>query len=266
MLGACGKSAQFPLHVWLADAMEGPTPVSALIHAATMVTAGVYMVTRCTPLFLVSPTAQIVVACIGGGTALMAGLIAMTQFDLKRILAYSSIAHAGYILVAILAQDGSSLLFYFVVYLFMNIGAFAAIIAMGKQGKEYLELEDYAGIGFKYPWIGATFAVFLISLAGLPPMGGFLAKFYVFSAAVNQGHISLVIIGVLASLISVYYYLRIIIYMYMREPTQSVDIHVENPALFMVLFLCLYGVLQMGIFPGNILIIIKQAVASIGLF
>ncbi|MFO0867492.1 MAG: proton-conducting transporter membrane subunit, partial [Pirellulales bacterium] len=96
MLGACGKSAQFPLHVWLPDAMEGPTPVSALIHAATMVTAGVYMVTRCTPLFAVSPEAQLVVAVIGGVTALLAGLIALTQHDLKRVLAYSTVSQLGY--------------------------------------------------------------------------------------------------------------------------------------------------------------------------
>ncbi|MDP7301671.1 MAG: proton-conducting transporter membrane subunit, partial [Pirellulaceae bacterium] len=96
LLGACGKSAQFPLHVWLPDAMEGPTPVSALIHAATMVTAGVYMVARCTPLFMVSPEAQLVVACVGGFTALLAGLIALTQYDLKRVLAYSTVSQLGY--------------------------------------------------------------------------------------------------------------------------------------------------------------------------
>jgi NADH-quinone oxidoreductase subunit N len=169
-------------------------------------------------------------------------------------------------MVAILSQDNSSLLFYFVAYLFMNIGAFAAVIALGKKDKEYLELEDYAGIGFKYPWIGATFAVFLFSLAGFPPTGGFLAKFYVFSAAVREGLVSLVIIGVLASLVSVYYYLRVIVFMYMREPTREVDINLENPALFLVLFLCLYGILQLGIFPGNVLIIIKQAVSSIAFF
>src|SRR5262249_49667807 len=101
LLGACGKSAQFPLHVWLPDAMEGPTPLSALIHAATMVTAGVYMVARCSPLFMVSPTAQLAVASIGGFTALMAGLIALTQFDLKRVLAYSTVSQLGYMFLAL---------------------------------------------------------------------------------------------------------------------------------------------------------------------
>jgi NADH-quinone oxidoreductase subunit N len=148
----------------------------------------------------------------------------------------------------------------------MNVGAFAALIGMSKTGKEYLELEDFAGIGFRYPWIGGTLSVFLLSLAGFPPTAGFLAKFYVFSAATRAGLIPLVVIAVLASLVSVFYYLRIVVYMYMREPGREVDIEVENPALFLVLFLCLYGVLQLGIFPGNILIVIKQAISSLPVF
>src|SRR5438105_12507237 len=99
--GAMGKSAQVPLHVWLPDAMEGPTPVSALIHAATMVTAGVYMVARCTPLFMLSPEAQVTVACVGGFTALFAALIALTQNDLKRVLAYSTLSQLGYMFLAL---------------------------------------------------------------------------------------------------------------------------------------------------------------------
>src|SRR3979411_497421 len=101
MSGACGKSAQFPLHVWLPDAMEGPTPVSALIHAATMVTAGVYMVARCTPLFMVAPDVQLIVSFIGGFTALLAALIALTQTDLKRVLAYSTVSQLGYMFLGL---------------------------------------------------------------------------------------------------------------------------------------------------------------------
>src|SRR5262249_38130269 len=99
--GAVGKSAQFPLHVWLPDAMEGPTPVSALIHAATMVTAGVYLVARCTPLFAHAPEARVVVAVVGGGTALLAALIALTQNVLKRVLAYSTVSQLGYMFLAL---------------------------------------------------------------------------------------------------------------------------------------------------------------------
>ena len=190
-------------------------------------------------------------------------LIALRQTNIKRLLAYSSIAHAGYLVIALITGDGTGLLYYFTVYLFMNIGAFSVLIAMIRKDKEYNDLEDYAGIGFTYPWLGASFSIFLLSLAGFPPTGGFLAKFYIFSAAVREGHISLVIIAVLASLISVFYYIRIIIYMYMREPSQNVIINTNNPALFLVLFLCMYGVLQLGMFPGNVLIIIKNAIAAL---
>jgi NADH-quinone oxidoreductase subunit N len=196
-------------------------------------------------------------------TMLLGNLIALRQKNIKRMLAYSSIAHAGYILVAILARDSAGLVFYLAAYLFMNIGAFSALMALSKKDKEYLELDDFSGIGFQYPWIGATFAVFLFSLAGFPPTAGFLAKFYVFSAAVRQGLVPLVIIGVLASLISVFYYLRVIVYIYMKQPEREIDIVMENPALFLVLFLCLYGVLQLGIFPGNVLVVIRQAVSTL---
>lgn len=261
------KIAVVPFHMWTPDVYQGaPTPITAFFSIGPKAVGFAVLVRLLYPFWHVAYDSEVIFSLlwiISALTMIIGNLIALRQTNIKRMLAYSSIAHAGYLMVAILSQDTSSLMFYFVVYLFMNIGAFAAVIALGKKDKEYLELDDYAGIGFKYPWIGATFAVFLFSLAGFPPTGGFLAKFYVFSAAVREGLVSLVIIGVLASLVSVYYYLRIIVYMYMREPTHEVDINLENPALFLVLFLCLYGVLQLGIFPGNILLIIKQAVSSI---
>ncbi len=267
LVGFGFKIALVPFHMWTPDVYEGaPTPVTAFFSMGPKA-AGFAVLLR---IFLnfwrasgeTSPVFW-VLWVISVLTMVIANLVALRQTNVKRILAYSSIAHAGYILMAILASDNASLVFYFTAYLFMNIGAFAAVIGLSKKGKEYLELEDFAGIGFKYPWIGATFAVFLFSLAGFPPTAGFLAKFYVFSAAVRADLVPLVIVGVLASLVSVFYYLRIIVYMYMRDPSGEVDIDIENPALFLVLFLCLYGVLQLGIFPGNILVLIKQAVASL---
>ena len=261
------KIAVVPFHMWTPDVYQGaPTPITAFFSIGPKAVGFAVLVRLLYPFWRVAFNSEIIFSLlwiISALTMIIGNLIALRQTNIKRMLAYSSIAHAGYLMVAILSQDTSSLLFYFVVYLFMNIGAFAAVIALGKENKEYTELEDYAGIGFKYPWIGATFTVFLFSLAGFPPTGGFLAKFYVFSAAVREGLLSLVVIGVLASLVSVYYYLRVIVYMYMREPTHEVDINLENPAIFLVLFLCLYGVLQLGIFPGNVLLIIKQAVSSI---
>jgi NADH-quinone oxidoreductase subunit N len=264
------KIAVVPFHMWTPDVYQGaPTPITAFFSIGPKAVGFAVLVRLLYPFWDVAFNSEVIFSLlwlISALTMIIGNLIALRQTNIKRMLAYSSIAHAGYLMVAILSRDNSSLLFYFVVYLFMNIGAFAAVIALGKKDKEYLELDDYAGIGFKYPWIGATFAVFLFSLAGFPPTGGFLAKFYVFSAAVREGLVSLVVIGVLASLVSVYYYLRVIVYMYMREPTYEVDINLENPALFLVLFLCLYGVLQLGIFPGNVLIIIKQTVSSIAFF
>jgi len=267
IIGLGFKIAVIPFHMWTPDVYQGaPTPITAFFSIGPKAVGFAVLFRLLYPYWKVALEDELVHSMlwvIAVLTMVIANLIALRQTNVKRILAYSSIAHAGYLMVAVLAQDVSSLLFYFVVYLFMNIGAFSALVAMGRHSEEYQELEDFAGIGFKYPWIGATFSVFLFSLAGLPPTGGFLAKFYVFSAAVREGLITLVIIGVLASLISVYYYLRIIIYMYMREPSREVSIYLENPALFLVLFLCLYGVLQLGIFPGNVLLIIHQAVSSI---
>jgi len=197
---------------------------------------------------------------------IVGNLVALRQKNIKRILAYSSIAHAGYMLIAILSRDYKSLVFYVLVYIFMNIGAFAVISGMSKRNTEYLDLENYSGIGFKYPWLGATLSVFLISLAGFPPTAGFLAKFYIFSSAVRNNLIALTIIGVLCCLISVFYYLRIIVYMYMKPETQEIKVEVENPPLFLVLFICLLGVLQLGIFPGNVIYFINQAISSLNIF
>jgi len=263
------KIAVVPFHMWTPDVYQGaPTPITAFFSFGPKAVGFAVLLRIFYPYWKVALNSQAVfwlLWIMSVLTMVVGNLIALRQTNLKRILAYSSIAHAGYLMVAILAQDNSSLVFYLTVYLFMNIGAFAAVISLSKKEKEHLELDDYAGVGFKYPWIGATFSVFLLSLAGFPPTGGFLAKFYVFSAAVRQDLTPLVVIAVMASLVSVFYYLRIIVYMYMRESAYEIEIHKENPALFLVLFLCLYGVLQLGLFPGNILIYIKQAIGSLPL-
>jgi NADH-quinone oxidoreductase subunit N len=134
---------------------------------------------------------------------------------------------------------------------------------MSRRGQEFQDLDDFAGIGFKYPWIGALFSIFLVSLAGFPPFGGFLAKYLIFRAAVEKGLLPLVLAGLLASLISAFYYLRIVVQMYMREPSRAVEVDLDAPALYLVLFLCLYGVLQLGLFPGNVIIILKRAIGTL---
>ncbi len=189
MLGACGKSAQFPLHVWLPDAMEGPTPVSALIHAATMVTAGVYMVTRCTPLFIVSPTAQLTVACIGGFTALLAGLIAITQHDLKRVLAYSTISQLGYMFLALgtgtLAGIAAGM-FHLMTHAFFKallfLGSGSVMHAMGNV----VDMRRFGGLRKIMPMTHWTFLAGCLALAGVFPLAGFWSKDAILASVKDQ--------------------------------------------------------------------------------
>jgi NADH-quinone oxidoreductase subunit L len=183
--GAMGKSAQFPLHVWLPDAMEGPTPVSALIHAATMVTAGVYMVARCTPLFAAAPEAQIFVAFIGGFTALLAALIALTQTDLKRVLAYSTVSQLGYMFLGLgtgLLTGVAGAMFHLVTHAFFKallfLGAGSVMHAMGGV----IDMREFSGLRKKMPQTYVTFLIGSLALAGCPLLSGFWSKDTILSA------------------------------------------------------------------------------------
>ena len=184
-LGAVGKSAQFPLHVWLPDAMEGPSPVSALIHAATMVTAGVYLVARCTPLFELAPAAQLVVAGIGGFTALLAALTALTQNDLKRVLAYSTVSQLGYMFLALGCGIGGGPLLtlavtaamfhlfthaFFKALLFLSAGS--VMHAMG----DVIDMRQFGGLRRVLPLTHWTFLCGAAALAGVPLLSGFWSK------------------------------------------------------------------------------------------
>ena len=193
MLGACGKSAQFPLHVWLPDAMEGPSPVSALIHAATMVTAGVYMVARCMPLFAASPDAQYVVAAIGGITALLGAIIAITQTDLKRILAYSTISHLGYMFIAL--GTGTLLgvtagMFHLLTHAFFKallfLGAGSVMHAMGGV----IDIRQIGGLRRRMPVTHWTFLFGCLAIAGLWPFAGFFSKDAILAAVLERGSIA----------------------------------------------------------------------------
>ena len=267
LIGFAFKIALVPFHMWSPDVYQGaPTPVTAFFVVGPKAAGFAILFKLVAPYAPQALRSQKILTMLGvlaALTMLVGSLTALRQRNVKRLLAYSSIANAGYMMLAVISGDGAGLMFFLAAYLFMSFGAFGSLIAMGGGGREFHELEDFAGIGFKYPWIGGLFSIFLIALAGFPPLGGFLAKYYVFSEAVKKGLTPLVLIGLLASLISAYYYLRIIVFMYMREPERDIDLDVENPALYLVLFLCLYGVLQLGLFPGNVLFVFKQAAASL---
>jgi len=182
-VGAMGKSAQFPLHVWLPDSMEGPTPISALIHAATMVTAGIFMVARMSPLYELSATARSVVIVIGAITALFMGLVALTQFDIKRVVAYSTLSQLGYMTVALGASAYSAAMFHLMTHAFFKAVLFLAagsvIIAMHHEQ----DMRRMGGLKRFMPWTYWTLLVGAIASAGIPPLAGFYSKDAIIEAA-----------------------------------------------------------------------------------
>jgi NADH-quinone oxidoreductase subunit L len=182
-VGAMGKSAQFPLHVWLPDSMEGPTPISALIHAATMVTAGIFMVARMSPLFELSQAALSVVLVIGAITALFMGLIALTQYDIKRVVAYSTLSQLGYMTVALGASAYSAAIFHLMTHAFFKAVLFLAagsvIIALHHEQ----DMRRMGGLKKYMPWTYWTLLVGAIASAGIPPLAGFFSKDAIIEAA-----------------------------------------------------------------------------------
>jgi NADH-quinone oxidoreductase subunit N len=268
LVGFGFKIASVPFHMWVPDVYEGaPTPITAFISAGPKA-AGFAALLR---VFLFSFVTikmdwTIIIWIMSALTMTFGNIVAIAQTNIKRMLAYSSIAHAGYVLMALVAgkEAGvSSALFYLLAYTFMNIGAFTVVIALGRKDEENTNLDDYSGLGTRHPYLAIFMMLFMISLAGFPPTAGFMAKFYVFSAAVKSGYIGLVIIGVLNSLISVYYYLRIIVIMFMRPPVLEAKPISLPLGSTLVLLISTWGVLQMGIFPQSLLTLAIVSVSSI---
>src|SRR3990170_1448700 len=175
-VGAMGKSAQFPLHVWLPDSMEGPTPISALIHAATMVTAGIFMVARMAPLYELSSTARSVVLVIGGITALFMALVALTQYDIKRVVAYSTLSQLGYMTVALGASAYSAAIFHLMTHAFFKAVLFLAAgsVIIGLHHEQ--DMRRMGGLKKYMPWTYWTLLIGAIASAGIPPFAGFFSK------------------------------------------------------------------------------------------
>jgi len=195
VLGAVGKSAQFPLYVWLPDAMEGPTPVSALIHAATMVTAGVYLLARCTPLMLVVPGVQLTVAIIGAFTALLAAFIALTQHDLKRVLAYSTVSQIGFMFLAV-GCAGPALpkiavvaaIFHLFTHAFFKAVLFLSSGSVMHAMHDVIDMREFSGLRKVLPVTHIAFLCGALALAGIPLFSGFWSKDMVLEAALEAGH------------------------------------------------------------------------------
>jgi NADH-quinone oxidoreductase subunit L len=237
--GAIGKSAQFPLHVWLPDAMEGPTPISALIHAATMVAAGVYMVARCFPLFSASAEASLVVATIGGITAIMAATIACTQFDIKRVLAYSTLSQLGYMMLALGCGGYVAGMFHLMTHAFFKallfLGAGSVIHAMHEQ-----DIREMGGLGKYMKVTSITFLVACLAIAGVPPFSGFWSKDEILVAVKESGNTALYVLAVAGALLTAFYMFRL--YFVVFAGAEKKKAH-ESPAV-MAVPLVVLGVLS----------------------
>jgi NADH-quinone oxidoreductase subunit N len=263
------KVAAVPFHMWTPDAYEGaPAPVAAFMAAAVKAAAfAAFLRVFLTGFQGLYATWDIIAIALAIMTMVAANLVALVEGNVKRMLAYSSVAHAGYLLVALAAAStigAASFLFYALVYTLMTIGAFAVVLAVGGRGEERLDLDAYAGLGWRHPAIGTAMTVFLLGLAGFPLTGGFIGKVFILRAAVERDLVLLAIVLVLASLVSYWYYLRVAWYMWFRpadnEPVQPLAI---SGSLGVALVITAIAVVLLGIFPGSILDLAEASAASL---
>ena len=257
VIGFGFKVASVPFHMWAPDVYQGaPTPVTAFMAVGPKAAAFAAFFRVFAEAFPeMSPSWEMLLSIIAVLSMFVGNLGAILQTNIKRMLAFSSISHAGYILMAVIAKNSlgsSSLLFYMLSYAFMTFGVFGIVIILGRKGEENLEIKNYSGLAYKHPVIALSMTIFLLSLGGLPPFAGFVAKFYLFSAAIQKGMLTLVIIAVLNSAISFYYYLKIVVFMYMKEPEVEFKISLTPITLFVIL-IGVIGTINLGIFPNSII-------------
>ncbi len=248
-MGACGKSAMFPLHIWLPDAMEGPTPVSALIHAATMVVAGVYLVARLFPAFAVSGSALVVVAYVGAFTSLFAALIAITQDDIKRVLAFSTLSQLGYMMLALgvasmdQPQGFTAAMFHLFTHAFFKallfLGAGAVIHAVCTNN-----IWEMGGLAKKMPCTHLTFLVATLAIAGIWPFAGFFSKDEILGAALAGGHYGLFASSLLVAVLTALYMFRIYFVAFWRTSTSEPAHHAHEAPLVMLIPLLILALLS----------------------
>jgi NADH-quinone oxidoreductase subunit N len=257
IIGFGFKVASVPFHMWAPDVYQGaPTPITAFMAVGPKAAAFAAFFRVFAETFPeMAPSWEIILSTIAVLSMFFGNLGAIMQTNIKRMLAFSSISHAGYILMAVIAKNSlgaSSLLFYMLAYAFTTFGIFGIIILLGRKGEENLEIENYSGLAYRHPILALSMTVFLLSLGGLPPFAGFIAKFYIFSAAIQEGLVTLVIIAVLNSAISFYYYLKVVVFMYMKEPEAEFKISLTPLTLFVV-FIGVTVTISLGIFPGSII-------------
>ena len=254
-IGLGFKVASAPFHVWTPDVYEGaPAPVVALMSTAPK--AAAFAVLLRILFATAAPGWFWIVWCSAALSMTIGNIGALVQTNIKRMLAYSSIAHAGYLLCAFAAAKDigiSAAIFYAASYAVMNAGAFIVIAHFASHNERYVNVDDYAGLGRRAPGLAAVLTVFMLSLIGIPITGGFFAKFYVFSAALQSDLVGLTIIGVVNSAIASYYYLRVVVVMYMREPKEDAPMVPMPFALGVSLAAAVVVTIYLGVLPGRVL-------------
>ena len=263
------KVAIAPFHIWTPDVYEGaPAPVVGFMSTAPKAAAFAVLLRV---VFAINAPGRFWFLWVAAALSMTLGNVgALVQTNVKRLLAYSSIAHAGYLLVAFAMTNPdnsltgiSAAMFYTASYAAMNVGAFAVVSHFASAGERYVTLEDYEGLGRSSPLLAATLTIFLLSLIGIPMTGGFFAKFYVFSAALRANLVWLTLIGVANSAVGAYYYLRIIVVMYMREARKEVPVARISFGLAVALSVCTFATLYLGILPDRVLQITQHSAADL---
>jgi len=265
LVGFGFKISSVPFHMWTADVYEGaPTSVTALIATGSKAAAFAALVRV---LLQALRPLQGEWAWLFWGLAVLSmtlgNVVAIAQQNLKRMLAYSSIAHVGYMLIGVVAGGSlgnGAVLFYLLIYTFTTAGAFGVILLLERGGEEAVSVGDTAGLAARHPLAALALSVFLLSLVGIPPTAGFVGKVYLFGAAVRSGYIWLAVLGVLNSAVAAYYYLRVIVTMYMREPEGAPTDVAPSFAGALALLVALWGVIQLGIMPAPIFDLAQSAV------
>lgn len=264
-IGFLFKIGAAPFHMWTPDVYQGaPTPITAFMSAGPKAAAfAAFMRVTFISLDSLQVDMSAMFWILAVLTMTVGNFIAISQRDVKRMLAFSSISHAGYALVGMVAWNEigfSAILFYMLVYTFMNIGAFAVLVLVGKQGEENLTLDGLSGFGYKRPFLGIAMTIFLFSLMGLPPTAGFTGKFFIFAGALKAGYVWLAILGVLNSAVSLYYYLRVMVYMYFRDPVEDYSWVKMEMATVVSILIAIAGVLILGIVPGPVMELAKLSI------
>ena len=266
LVGFAFKISAVPFHMWTPDAYEGAPAIvtgfmSTAVKAAAFASFARVFLSAFEPLRADWAPVLWLIAML---TMILGTFVGVAQSNLKRMLAYSSIAHGGYLLVGLVAANEigkASILFYLLVYALTNLGAFGVIALLGTRQSSNDELRDYAGLWHSRPAMAALMTVFLLSLGGLPPTAGFVAKWYVFSAAVRAGYYDLAIVGMLTSVVSVFFYLRVVVMMYMAEPVEEPVRPAVGPIAMSALAVSTIAIFYLGILPTRLL---SLAAASVG--